>query len=193
MASLLYLLPLYAQGLYFANTFILVRNRCWPIWAIIKEFNKINESTQNIRVCSLANTTYVNIKFKIKMTNSWLRSQCCVLKAACILRHWVNPCHSHIRNHSKHSGPSRVKNTLRIIETTAISTRSLYKMASDLFGWELNYRLVERDITKKEDVLIALTHWCLIKFGFKCIGLGDSVSQWLEFVSKQCTPTVNHD
>jgi len=50
-------------------------------------------------------------------------------------------------------------------------------MASDLFGWELIYRLAERDITKKEDVLIALTHFCFIKFGLKCIGVGDSVSQ----------------
>jgi len=50
-------------------------------------------------------------------------------------------------------------------------------MASDLFGWELIYRLAERDITKKDDVLIALAHWCFIKFGLKCIGVGDSVSQ----------------
>jgi proteasome inhibitor subunit 1 (PI31) len=50
-------------------------------------------------------------------------------------------------------------------------------MASDMFGWDLIYRLAERDITKKEDVLIALTHWCFIKFGLKCIGVGDSVSQ----------------
>jgi hypothetical protein len=34
--------------------------------------------------------------------------------------------------------------------------------------------------------LIALTHWCFIKFGLKCIGVGDSVSQWLEFVTLQC-------
>jgi hypothetical protein len=63
-------------------------------------------------------------------------------------------------------------------------TCSVWKMACGLFGWELIYRLVERDITKKEDVLIALTHWCCIKFGFKCIGLGDSVSHWLEFTTE---------
>jgi proteasome inhibitor subunit 1 (PI31) len=49
-------------------------------------------------------------------------------------------------------------------------------MASGMFGWDWNYRLLENDITKKEDVLVALVHWYLIKFGFKCIGLGDSVS-----------------
>jgi len=59
-------------------------------------------------------------------------------------------------------------------------------MASDLFGWELIYRLAERDIAKKEDVLIALTHWCFIKFGLKCIGVGDSVSERLEFVTMHC-------
>jgi proteasome inhibitor subunit 1 (PI31) len=50
------------------------------------------------------------------------------------------------------------------------------KMASAMFGWDWSYKLVENDITKKEDVLVALIHWYFIKFGFKCIGLGDSVS-----------------
>jgi proteasome inhibitor subunit 1 (PI31) len=50
------------------------------------------------------------------------------------------------------------------------------KMANQTFGWELTYRLIENDIRKKEDILVALIHWYFIKFGFKCIGLGDSVS-----------------
>lgn len=49
-------------------------------------------------------------------------------------------------------------------------------MADDLFGWDLTYRLIENDLKKKEDLLIALTHWFIIKNGFSCIGNGDSVS-----------------
>jgi proteasome inhibitor subunit 1 (PI31) len=59
-------------------------------------------------------------------------------------------------------------------------------MASQMFGWELVYRLVEKDITKKEDVLVALIHWCFIKYGFKCIGLGDSVSYEVELITESC-------
>jgi hypothetical protein len=40
---------------------------CRPIWAIIKEFSTINESTRSIRVWSHANNMYVNAKFKIKV------------------------------------------------------------------------------------------------------------------------------
>lgn len=50
-------------------------------------------------------------------------------------------------------------------------------MASNLVGWELLYHSVEYVIEKKEDVLIALIHWVLIKNGYKCIGVGsDTVS-----------------
>ncbi|KAL0268103.1 UNVERIFIED_CONTAM: hypothetical protein PYX00_010174 [Menopon gallinae] len=47
-------------------------------------------------------------------------------------------------------------------------------MAVDLFGWELIYRSVENDLLKKEDLLVAFTHWFLIKSGFSCIGNGNS-------------------
>ncbi|XP_067008959.1 proteasome inhibitor PI31 subunit [Anabrus simplex] len=47
-------------------------------------------------------------------------------------------------------------------------------MASDMFGWDLVYKLAEKDITKKEDVLVVLIHWFLLKNGFKCVGIGDN-------------------
>lgn len=51
------------------------------------------------------------------------------------------------------------------------------KMAAlELFGWDLIYRSVENEVLKKEDLLVAFTHWFIIKNGFLCIGNGDSVS-----------------
>ncbi|PSN43741.1 Proteasome inhibitor PI31 subunit [Blattella germanica] len=47
-------------------------------------------------------------------------------------------------------------------------------MASNMYGWELTYKLAEKDIKKKEDVLVTLVHWYLIKHEFKCVGIGDS-------------------
>jgi len=40
-------------------------------------------------------------------------------------------------------------------------------------GWELMFHSVAEDIKTKEDVLITLIHWVLIKSRFRCIGLGD--------------------
>lgn len=42
----------------------------------------------------------------------------------------------------------------------------------NLFGWEMTFRSVKGDITKKEEILIAFVHWILIKKGFRCIGVG---------------------
>ncbi|XP_023716810.1 proteasome inhibitor PI31 subunit isoform X2 [Cryptotermes secundus] len=61
-------------------------------------------------------------------------------------------------------------------------------MASAMFGWDWNYKLVENDITKKEDVLVALIHWYFIKFGFKCIGLGDSKTLTPSDVGRETLP-----
>lgn len=47
---------------------------------------------------------------------------------------------------------------------------------NDYFGFELLNKLVDNKLNKKEDVLILFAHWFFIKNGFKCIGLGDSVS-----------------
>lgn len=52
-------------------------------------------------------------------------------------------------------------------------------MADDLnntFGFELLNKLYDTQVTKKEDILILFVHWYCIKNGFRCIGLGDSVS-----------------
>lgn len=48
-----------------------------------------------------------------------------------------------------------------------------------VIGWELMFHSVQKDIKTKEDVLIVLIHWALIKSRFRCIGLGDDVSKKL--------------
>lgn len=47
-------------------------------------------------------------------------------------------------------------------------------MSSGLFGWDLLYRSVEKDIKNNQDVLVCFVHLVLVSNGFKCIGLGDS-------------------
>uniref|UniRef100_A0A1B6LA54 Proteasome inhibitor PI31 subunit n=1 Tax=Graphocephala atropunctata TaxID=36148 RepID=A0A1B6LA54_9HEMI len=42
-----------------------------------------------------------------------------------------------------------------------------------VIGWELMFHSVQQDIKTKEDILIILIHWVLIKSRFRCIGLGD--------------------
>lgn len=49
-------------------------------------------------------------------------------------------------------------------------------MASDLFGFELLNNLHGQQIEKKEDIIVLLVHWALVKKGFRCLGIGDSVS-----------------
>lgn len=49
-------------------------------------------------------------------------------------------------------------------------------MATDaLFGWDLTFKTVEKDIKRKSDVIIAFIHWNLTKRGFRSIGIGDEV------------------
>lgn len=47
-------------------------------------------------------------------------------------------------------------------------------MASGLFGWDLLYGSVQKDIKNNQDILVCLTHLVLVSNGFKCIGLGES-------------------
>lgn len=47
-------------------------------------------------------------------------------------------------------------------------------MATDyLFGWDLLYQTIKKDIKSKSDIIIVLTHWYLIKNSFLCVGLSD--------------------
>ncbi|XP_072940052.1 proteasome inhibitor PI31 subunit-like [Epargyreus clarus] len=47
-------------------------------------------------------------------------------------------------------------------------------MASNpLYGWDLTFKTVERDIKRKSDVLMAFVHWNLTKKGFRNVGVGD--------------------
>lgn len=49
-------------------------------------------------------------------------------------------------------------------------------MATTLVGWELLYALIEANLKSESDVIIAITHWFLIKEGgFRCLGTGDNV------------------
>ncbi|XP_011170589.1 proteasome inhibitor PI31 subunit [Solenopsis invicta] len=50
-----------------------------------------------------------------------------------------------------------------------------------VFGFELFQKLYHDEIQKKEDVIILLVHWYLVKSGFRCIGIGnETVSDPLE-------------
>lgn len=41
------------------------------------------------------------------------------------------------------------------------------------FGWDLLYKTIEPQVNKNADILIALTHFVLIKSKFRCLGVGD--------------------
>ncbi|KAJ8952041.1 hypothetical protein NQ318_010951 [Aromia moschata] len=47
-------------------------------------------------------------------------------------------------------------------------------MANSLFGWDLLYSSVDKDVKNNQDILVCLTHLVLVSNGFKCIGLGES-------------------
>lgn len=47
---------------------------------------------------------------------------------------------------------------------------------SDTFGWDLLYKVTEKQIKNTHDVLICLTHWKLIHQGFRCVGVGEDTS-----------------
>lgn len=48
----------------------------------------------------------------------------------------------------------------------------------DLVGWQLLHKIIENDIKNEADIIVAITHWFLIKQGgFLCLGLGDQVTE----------------
>ncbi|CAH1407797.1 unnamed protein product [Nezara viridula] len=70
--------------------------------------------------------------------------------------------------------------------TTAILNRS---RMSELFGWDLMYKVSEKDLKKKEDVLTLFIHYLLIKTGYKCIGLGEDKALTGNEVTTETLPT----
>lgn len=53
---------------------------------------------------------------------------------------------------------------------------------SEMIGWDLLYQLIEKDLKTESDIIVAITHWYLIKeAGFRCLGTGDEVSTPLEW------------
>lgn len=48
---------------------------------------------------------------------------------------------------------------------------------SDIFGWDLLFKVTQQQIRNNQDVLICLVHWKLIREGFKCVGVGEDTTQ----------------
>lgn len=48
------------------------------------------------------------------------------------------------------------------------------KMGNEMLGWELLLQTVKPEISKKEDILLLLVHYSLLKLGFKCAGSGEN-------------------
>ncbi|KAI8438873.1 hypothetical protein MSG28_011212 [Choristoneura fumiferana] len=71
---------------------------------------------------------------------------------------------------------------------------SVNKMAADpLYGWDLTFKTVERDIRRKSDVLIAFIHWNLSKRGFRTIGIGDELTLTGDEEKSEVLPTGWND
>lgn len=47
-------------------------------------------------------------------------------------------------------------------------------MTDNMLGWELLFRASKPDIKKKEDVLLILIHYSLLKSDFKCYGKSEN-------------------
>lgn len=49
---------------------------------------------------------------------------------------------------------------------------------TEMIGWELLYELIQKDLKTESDIIVAITHWYLIKqAGFRCLGTGDEVKK----------------
>ncbi|XP_059051240.1 proteasome inhibitor PI31 subunit [Achroia grisella] len=67
-------------------------------------------------------------------------------------------------------------------------------MSGDLlFGWDLTFKTIERDIRRKSDILVAFIHWNLIRRGFRSIGVGDERTLTGEEERSELLPTGWHD
>ncbi|CAK1540264.1 unnamed protein product [Leptosia nina] len=67
-------------------------------------------------------------------------------------------------------------------------------MASDpLFGWDLTFKTVEKDVKSKADIVIAFLHWNLTKRGFRSIGVGDERTLSGDEVKSEVLPTGWND
>ncbi|XP_023952033.2 proteasome inhibitor PI31 subunit isoform X2 [Bicyclus anynana] len=63
-------------------------------------------------------------------------------------------------------------------------------MSSDpLFGWDLTFKTIERDVKQKSDIVIAFIHWNLTKRGFRNIGIGDEHTLTGNEVKSELLPT----
>lgn len=48
---------------------------------------------------------------------------------------------------------------------------------SEMIGWDLLFKLIEKDLKVETDMIVAITHWYLIsQAGFRCLGNGDEVN-----------------
>lgn len=45
----------------------------------------------------------------------------------------------------------------------------------DMIGWDLLYKLHFKEFKIESDLIVAFTHWLLIKEGLRCLGIGDEV------------------
>ncbi|KAM3967479.1 LOW QUALITY PROTEIN: proteasome inhibitor 31 kDa [Aphomia sociella] len=67
-------------------------------------------------------------------------------------------------------------------------------MATDLlYGWDLTFKTIERDLKRKSDILVAFIHWNLMKRGFRSIGIGDERTLTGEEEKSELLPTGWND
>lgn len=44
-----------------------------------------------------------------------------------------------------------------------------------LYGWDLLFKTVEKEVRNSADIIVAVVHWLLTKHSFRCLGIGDDV------------------
>ncbi|KAG6447049.1 proteasome inhibitor PI31 subunit [Manduca sexta] len=67
-------------------------------------------------------------------------------------------------------------------------------MATDpLFGWDLTFKTIEKDVKRKSDIVVAFIHFNLTKRGFRSIGIGDERTLTGDEESSELLPTSWND